>query len=257
MIVFAGPSIVGVTMPQGIELRPPAKQGDVYLATLENPKAIGIIDGYFEGVPAVWHKEILWAIANGIPVLGASSMGALRAAELDHFGMIGVGSIYENYRDGVYEDDDEVALHHAPPEVGYGPLSIAMVNIRATVAYAHKESVLTTEQAAQIITSAKTLYYGERAWPRILSTLDPALSDDVIKWLANNEVDQKQIDAVLLLERMARGDVTGSSIDTVETFVFEQTRLWETATTLWHHAAQPRERVAGGFRLLGDDQEDN
>ena len=93
MIVFAGPSIAGVDVPEGLDIRPPAKQGDVYLATLEDPPAIGIIDGYFEGVPAVWHKEVLWALAHDIPVLGASSMGALRAAELDHFGMIGVGPI--------------------------------------------------------------------------------------------------------------------------------------------------------------------
>ena len=54
------------------------------------PGAIGVIDGYFDGVPSVWHKEILWALSQGIRVFGGASMGALRAAELDGFGMTGV-----------------------------------------------------------------------------------------------------------------------------------------------------------------------
>ena len=36
---------------------PPAALGDVYRASLARPMAIGIIDGYFERVPAVWHKH--------------------------------------------------------------------------------------------------------------------------------------------------------------------------------------------------------
>ena len=63
--------------------RPPARQGDVYRAALARPAIIGIIDGYFETMPTVWHKEILWAMAKGIHVYGAASIGALRAAELD------------------------------------------------------------------------------------------------------------------------------------------------------------------------------
>ena len=71
---------------------PPVSQGDVYRVALERPRAIGIIDGYFERVPAVWHKEILWAMTQGIHVFGSASMGALRAAELEAFGMEGVGA---------------------------------------------------------------------------------------------------------------------------------------------------------------------
>ena len=62
----------------------PSAQGDVYRVAQERPSAIGIVDGYFEGVLSVWHKEILWAMAEGIHVFGSASMGALRAAELHH-----------------------------------------------------------------------------------------------------------------------------------------------------------------------------
>ena len=85
----------------GVTCAPPAAQGDVYRAALSRPVAIGLVDGYFERVPAVWHKEILWALSQGIHVFGSASMGALRAAELAPFGMVGVGAIFEAYRDGI------------------------------------------------------------------------------------------------------------------------------------------------------------
>ena len=95
VVVFAGPSLTKADLAghPDLEMRPPVRQGDVWRATRNAPRTIAIIDGFFEGVPAVWHKEILWALHEGIPVLGASSMGALRAAEMDAFGMIGVGRI--------------------------------------------------------------------------------------------------------------------------------------------------------------------
>ena len=93
-------------------------------------------------MPAVWHKEILPALDEGIAVFGAASMGALRAAELDAFGMIGVGDIYAGYRDGVLEDDDDVAIAHATAEEGFRELSDAMVNIRATARAAERAAVI-------------------------------------------------------------------------------------------------------------------
>ena len=86
----------------------------MYQATQNHPTIIGIIDGYFEVTPTVWHKEILWAMAQGIHVYGSASIGALRAAELCSFGMTGVGRIFVAYRDGILTDDDEVAVMHAP-----------------------------------------------------------------------------------------------------------------------------------------------
>ncbi len=87
--IFVGPTLPPRLRPTDPlwEWRPPVRQGDVYRVAQTRPDAIGIIDGYFEIVPTVWHKEILWAMAQGIPVYGAASIGALRAAELDVFGM--------------------------------------------------------------------------------------------------------------------------------------------------------------------------
>ena len=46
--------------------------------------------------------------------MGASSMGALRAAELSQFGMVGIGEVYQAFKLGRLEDDDEVAIVHGP-----------------------------------------------------------------------------------------------------------------------------------------------
>ena len=121
--VFVGPTLPAHEIQKVTDYvcLPPVEQGDVYRAMARAPRAIGIIDGYFDGSPAVWHKEILFAMSRGVHVFGASSMGALRAAELSVFGMHGVGTIFEAYRDGTLEDDDEVALLHGPAEAGYIP----------------------------------------------------------------------------------------------------------------------------------------
>src|SRR5437763_12688169 len=122
--VFTGPTLSadeGRAELDAVYL-PPVSQGDLYRVARRSPQAIGIVDGYFERVPAVWHKEILWALTRGIHVYGSASMGALRAAELDVFGMVGVGEIFEAYRDGVLEDDDEVAVAHAYAEAGFRPV---------------------------------------------------------------------------------------------------------------------------------------
>jgi len=91
------------------DFRPPAGQGDLLRAALEYPPAIALIDGIFKDAPTVRHREILWALSAGIPVFGAASMGALRAAELHPFGMRGVGLIFRWYRRYALLPDDAVA----------------------------------------------------------------------------------------------------------------------------------------------------
>jgi hypothetical protein len=113
-LLFAGPSITGLAYPAGIELRPPAVCGDFAALLAAPPAAVALIDGCFKTAPTVWHREILSLIAAGTRVIGGASLGALRAAELDRFGMVGVGEIYRAYRSGALVRDDAVMLDHAP-----------------------------------------------------------------------------------------------------------------------------------------------
>ncbi|MCV3272839.1 TfuA-like protein [Roseobacter sinensis] len=243
-ILFAGPSLAGLTdgLPDHISLRAPVQQGDIYLAALESPRAIAVVDGFFEGMPAVWHKEILWALTRSIPVLGAASMGALRAAEMDVFGMVGVGAIYDGYRDGALEDDDEVALLHGPAEMGYPALSLAMVNVRATLAAAETAGVVDGDGAARLVARAKAQFYKTRTWASILADESATLRD----WVLKNEVDQKQEDAALLMKHLAAGAFEDPQPDVH----FEESALWHEATKIWRQRASvARERHQWGDRV--------
>ncbi len=248
MILFSGPTLASSDVPlDGFDVRGPVRQGDVYLAALERPAAIGIVDGYFEGVPSVWHKEIHWAMLQGIPVLGAASMGALRAAEMDAYGMIGVGEIYAAYRDGAIEDDDEVALVHGPEEVGYVALSVAMVNVRVTCKAAVAAGVIGDDAAADVIAAAKRQFYKTRSWDSVLEQVAPA--EPMREWVAIHEVDQKRIDAEALVERMARGEFSVPTRDAH----FENTDLWVRTTEMWRRRQDRSPSPdSTGYRLLGD-----
>jgi hypothetical protein len=198
-IAFLGPTIPRPRLVGAeIEIRPPVKQGDVLRALADGATHLGIVDGYFDQVPSVWHKEILFAMEQGAVVYGASSMGALRAAELDRFGMIGVGRIYEMYASGELVDDDEVALLHGPASSGYMSISEAMINLRDRLDAAVAKSLVTRAEADHAAATLKALPYSMRS-VRKLGQLLPAL-DDFLKTAAGPSL--KERDAILLLERM-------------------------------------------------------
>lgn len=234
-IIFAGPTIERAVAERELDAvyLPPVSEGDVYRATLRRPQCIGIIDGYFENVPAVWHKEILHALAQGIHVFGSASMGALRAAELAQFGMQGIGAIFQAYLDGNIEDDDEVAVTHGPAELGYSQLSEAMVNIRRTLSDALAAGVIGNPCREQLERLAKDLPYRERHYGTILRLgRECGLSTGELRrlgdWLPDGRTDQKREDALAMLRVIRRRAATGWSANAVG-FHFEQTTLWHLA----------------------------
>jgi hypothetical protein len=229
---------IGPTLPRAeiaalgdFVCRPPVAQGDVLKSAKARPQAIGIVDGYFDGVPAVWHKEILWAMTQGIHVFGSASMGALRAAELHPFGMRGVGRIFDAYLSGEIEDDDEVAVLHGPAETGYVALSEPLVNIRATLEEAERTGIVSPETRAALTGHARDLFYQERSWERLLATASVATDavQRLREWLATGRVDQKQRDARAMIETM-RDFLAGDPGPLRPAFKFEWTDMWEIAT---------------------------
>ena len=166
----------------------------------------------------------------GIRVYGAASMGALRAAELAAFGMIGVGAIFEAFRDGVLEADDEVAVLHGPAEHGYRTSSEALVDIRATLAAARAAGVIGTAVHDAVVGIAKDLHFPDRIYPRVVSTarergLDSAALDALERWLPTGRVSRKRLDACALLERMAADRDAGWPATPPSSFV--RTGFWE------------------------------
>ena len=114
-------------------------------AVLDGATSIGLVDGRYEDQAAPWHKEILWAIQNGVTVLGGASLGALRAVECAPFGMIGVGEVFRRYASGELIDDSDIAQLHGPAELGSMPLTEAFVNIEATIRRAQSRGRLAAQ----------------------------------------------------------------------------------------------------------------
>ena len=241
--VFVGPTLPPDDAAATLDAiyMPPVQQGDVYrVAMRHRPRAIGIVDGYFEHVPSVWHKEILWAMAEGIHVFGSASMGALRAAELAAFGMRGVGRIFqayrsgvfEPYRDEVFEDEDEVAVVHGPADAGYAVLSEAMVNIRTTLAAAESAGIIGADTRDGLVRIAKQLFYPERSWQRILDSGTRGLPEGEIQelrgWLPGGRVNQKRDDALAMLAVM-RDVLTADPTPARVTYVFQRSEMWQRA----------------------------
>ncbi len=135
------------------EYRPPAKRGDLLAAVHDGATIIGLIDGVFHQESAVAHREILTAIKKGVRVVGASSMGALRAAEMDTLGMVGIGEIYRMYKSGELESDDEVALVFDPSS-GLA-LSEPLINIRFTLKRAREEGIIDAAEHDALLASAR------------------------------------------------------------------------------------------------------
>ncbi len=264
--IFTGPTLLLQEAQAVLDANylPPVKQGDIYrIVELYTPRCIGIIDGYFNQVPAVWHKEILWAMEQGVTVYGAASMGALRAAELDLFGMIGYGKIYEAYSAGVlppfvdevFEDDDEVAVIHGPAQLAYPSMSDAMVNIRFTLAQALKDKVIDRACLNELTRIAKSLFYPERTHKKIIELAQQTLEANSLliayeKWLEEHAVDQKKLDALGMLNQIAR-DLSTTDKSVKSTFTLQQTSQWQQAITQVVGGSAKPNAVVNELRLEG------
>jgi thiopeptide-type bacteriocin biosynthesis protein len=209
-VVFLGPTLPAEIARPYLDATflPPVAQGDILRVLKSQPDMIGIIDGYFQSVPSVWHKEILTALAEGVYVAGAASIGALRAAELAHFGMIGIGDIFQKFHSGEYIDDDEVAVAHAPADQGYRALSEAMVNIRDWCDAAAQTGVITSSEAEGLMRIAKSLHFSQRHWQAILTQakaegMQASVAERITKFRAQASPGAKERDAIALLQHLA------------------------------------------------------
>jgi hypothetical protein len=225
-VVFAGPSIYGLPAAsfEGIDLRPPAIRGDLLAAMRDGAERIGLVDGGFEGAPSVWHKEILAALDAGIWVLGASSMGALRAAECAAFGMTGIGAVFESYHCGMRVSDADVAMQHAPAELDYMPLTVALVDAEAGAAAMCASGCADAAEAALLVASARALHFKERTWQAIVAGagLQEHRARPLLDQFLTGMPSQKREDAAALLAA-----ITGTRPPLpAKTFAFASTLFW-------------------------------
>lgn len=211
--LFLGPTLPAeralAALPDAV-LHPPVRHLDVLRLDLEPGDTVAVVDGLFFQTAAVRHKELLWLLDHGIAVVGSSSMGALRAAELAPYGMRGIGQVFAGFASGRYDSDDEVAVAHGDEDLGWRQFSDPLVNIRAAAHRAHQAGVLTELQQHAIVCEARQTFFPRRRLTRIVGscraqgTLDGPAAERMLAWAAREPWDAKAEDAVQLLEALAR-----------------------------------------------------
>ncbi|GGL07145.1 hypothetical protein Sme01_12000 [Sphaerisporangium melleum] len=209
VVVYAGPTIsageVHDLVPQA-EVRPPVARGDLFAEDFAPGDTAVIIDGYYRERLSVGHKEILRLLQEGVEVIGAASMGALRAAELHPYGMRGVGEVFGMYATGVVDGDDEVAVLHGPAAMGYRASTVAMVNIRYGCREGARAELLPADAAERIVAEAKARPFTHRTWQEMEQALGPDAGGPLRtlqRKIGTGEWDVKRLDAMTALRAAA------------------------------------------------------
>jgi ribosomal protein S12 methylthiotransferase accessory factor len=201
LAVFAGPSLPPPDRRafEGVTYLPPASRGDV-LQAARDYDAVLLIDGVFHHDLAPSPKECYDATRHAM-MFGASSMGALRAAECAPFGFLPLGAIARWYANGAIDGDDEVAVLTHPQT--HAALTVPLVNVRFAARFAHRRGMLSRAQCGEWIEAARGVYYMDRNWIDVLD----AAPDAVRAVLLERNLaafDLKRIDAVSALQTVLR-----------------------------------------------------
>jgi TfuA protein len=159
-IIFAGPSISHEQLAEltCADFAPPIRRGDI--DRFFSYDVFVILDGEFGQNLSVSPKEILGVLRAGKTVIGASSMGALRASELDSCGMIGVGWVYEHFASALIRRDDDVALAFSP--IDLSPVTIPVIDIEYWTTVLTTKNVIDAREKKMICQTARRIFYADR-----------------------------------------------------------------------------------------------
>ncbi|NVZ20421.1 TfuA-like protein [Pseudomonas costantinii] len=190
-MLFAGPSLQGIDSQllcsDDLVLCPPVKRGDIERLVAQSPPSnLAIVDGVFHAHPAVGHAEILGALDAGWRIWGLSSMGAIRACEMDTLGMTGFGEVYRQFASDPDMSDDEVTLVHQAQEP-YLSLSEPLIHIRQFLRHWTAERIITPAHEQHTLHYLKNMWYGHRTLSclkEVLMTL-PVAEKTIDSTLAN------------------------------------------------------------------------
>ena len=170
-IIFIGPSLSPEKARRILDAdyRPPAKKGDLLrLAGLETVvNIVGLVDGLFlQDYPPTPIEVYQLAIKKNMVLVGGASLGALRAVELEKFGMVGIGKIFELYKKGKIHADDEVAVTFS--EDRQVLQSEAMIDIRFNLFLAQRKKIIDEVTKRTIAKVAKSTYFPYRNYGDII-----------------------------------------------------------------------------------------
>lgn len=215
--VHVGPScpdpVIRERYPE-VVVKAPVKHGDLYSPSLGSGDTVVILDGLYHHHLAMRHKEVLYALSRGITVIGAASIGALRAVELSSYGMTGVGEVYSWYRDGVFDGDDAVAVAHADSGSSATALNIPLVNVYAALVAAVREGVLGREAADRLLIRCERQYYPQRTHHAVMKDARQSGLHEFAHWYSARTsadpwvFDQKRADCLQALDVARAGSLT-------------------------------------------------
>jgi hypothetical protein len=153
---------------------PPAWAGDLAGLGAGPGDTVILIDGALRHADPVPHGEILRLLASGVAVAGVASFGAVRAAELDCYGMTGAGVVYAGLCNGTIIDDEAVddTVSPGPP---------AGTAIRPALARAVALGVVTPAEARLLRAAAAGLDGRHATWQDIARAARPQLRPAVTR----------------------------------------------------------------------------
>jgi hypothetical protein len=196
-IVFFGPSISEMEVQQLAPCvhAPPIKRGDLEAAG--DYDVFVVLDGEFGQNLSVTPKEILAVLERGKTVIGASSMGALRASELDRSGMIGVGWVYDYFRRSAVRRDADVALVYSPFD--FKPMTVPMVDLEYWMEQVLAAGLIEARESARLLKLARNIFFADRTPDRLMDTLRRAIAtetfDALLAFSGGTIPNVKSIDA--------------------------------------------------------------
>lgn len=208
-IVYLGPTLRREEAVKILDAdyRDPAKKGDFLMLSQDSDekKYVGFIDGVFlHDYPPPPIEVYHLATRKNIELIGASSLGALRAVELEKFGMKGIGKIFQLFKNGVINADDEVAVTFVR---GSNILqSEAMIDIRFNLFLAYKKGIITNETKKGFAKIAKSIYFPFRNYEDLINLTQqkyPSIHHELENfrsYILKNRDSLKARDAVKLLK---------------------------------------------------------
>ncbi|MDQ3972513.1 MAG: TfuA-like protein [Thermoproteota archaeon] len=225
-IIFVGPSLSHQKARKifDADYRAPAKKGDLLMLSStafdmshnesNSTIYVGLIDGLFLQDYPPTPIEVYQLLANKkFRVIGGASLGALRAMELERFGMIGIGKVFELFKYGATDQDDEVAVTFYPSQEKESTekqeketQSEAMVDIRYNLFIAYKKNIISERTKRLTARTAKATYFPYRYYSNIIEKTRvkyPDLSGELASfssYLEDHRQSLKEHDAVKIIK---------------------------------------------------------
>ena len=217
VVLFAGPSVCGLERRlDNVDVRGPARRGDLLGAS--GGELVVLLDGFFGADLAVTPRECMDLMETGAYLVGACSIGALRAAELNHNGMIGIGQVYLYFRTTPLARDADIATAYVPG--GTEEATLSQYQVRYVLQYAVSERLITDEEALKMLGESEGVYWAMRTWAKLNDVWSGRVSERAIRAFEGLYIDDrhhpKRSDAesvVEWLEQSRFGESWLSSVD--------------------------------------------